>query len=108
MRIKRTFLFRPAIALALLLLSQAIVVCQTPSGEPQTVIPDTIESNSMKERRRAKRVSTDLTISRAKSFSPGYRPFIYLWLIRIHSNPFAGSWHNPEGGKRDHSCKRNL
>jgi hypothetical protein len=37
MRIKRIVLFRPAIALALLLLSQAIVVCQTPSGEPQTV-----------------------------------------------------------------------
>lgn len=37
MIIKRIFLFPLAIAFALLLLTQAMVFSQTPSGEPQTV-----------------------------------------------------------------------
>jgi len=44
MRIKRVFLFPLAIAFAGLLLSQAMVFSQTPSGEPKT-IPGDFEKN---------------------------------------------------------------
>ncbi len=35
---------------------------------------------------------------RLSRFKQEARATSTLWLFRIHTNPFAGSWHSPEGG----------